>query len=410
MRDVTASRTARFEILRLAYHYHVPAWRRPDGRVLTSSTEGRFLDSLASHCEQLVCFLHEPRDEERRGLDYVFDSPNLRWVSFGRHASTPERTLFPWRFTQPLTRWRDRLDALLLRGPSPLLPATARQAAGLPIAMLLVGDYEAVVNDLPQPALRKAAIRYWAGWNRRGQQAVGRDALTLVNSEELYQRWNPALPHVVSVRTTNLRCADFQVREDTCESRPYRLLYAGRMDRGKGLLVMVDAVAQLVERGENVLLDLVGPEQPGDPILAEVASLAADLGIRERIVYHGSRPIGLELYAFHRRADVFVQASLQTEGFPRAIWEGLANSLPVVATSVGGIPLVLKDRETARLVEPRSAPALAKGIGDVISGRVLRRRLIRNGRRLAESNTLERRTREMADLLRDWGRATKHGI
>ena len=95
---------------------------------MTSSAEGRFLDSLASHCEELVCFLHEPRDEERQGLDYVFASPNLRWVSFGRHASTPERTLFPWRFTRPFVRRRDRLDALLLRGPSPLLPAIARRA------------------------------------------------------------------------------------------------------------------------------------------------------------------------------------------------------------------------------------------------------------------------------------------
>ena len=405
-----SSAANRGEVVRLAYHYHVPAWRSPNGRVLTSSTEGRFLDSLASHCQELVCFLHEPRDDERPRLDYVFESSNLRWVSFGPHASTPERTLFPWRFTLPLARWRDRLDAVLLRGPSPLLPAAARQAGGLPLAMLLVGDYEAVVNDLPQPALRKAAIRYWAGWNRRGQQAVGRDALTLVNSEELYRRWNPVLPHVVPIRTTNLRRADFRVREDTCEKRPYRMLYAGRMDRGKGLLVMVEAVARLVERGENVVLDLVGPAQPGDPVLSEVGRSAAVLGIGERITYHGSRPIGPELYTFHRRADVFVQASLRTEGFPRAIWEALAHSLPVVATKVGGVPLVLKDRETARLVAPRSARALAQGIQDVISGRILRRRLIRNGRRLAESNTLERRTRELAELLKDWCRAPAHCV
>ena len=276
--------------------------------------------------------------------------------------------------------------------------------------MLLVGDYEAVVNDLPQPALRKAVIRYWAGWNRYGQQAAGRDALTLVNSEELYQRWSPVLPHVVSVRTTNLRRADFHVSEDTCAKRPYRLLYAGRMDRGKGLLVMVDAVARLVERGENVLLDLVGPEQPGDPVLSEVTCFATAHGISERVVYHGSRPIGRELYAFHRRADVFVQPSLRTEGFPRAIWEALANSLPVVATTVGGIPMVLHDRETARLVEPRSAQVLAKGIMDVIYGRVLRRRLIRNGRRLADSNTLELHTRKLVDLLRDWSRTASDRI
>ena len=389
--------------MKLGYHYHVPASLQPDGRIVTMSAEGRFLDCLASHCDQLVCFLHEPRDDEWDQLDYQMRSPNVHWVSLGPRPSTPKRTLLAGRFVRPLADWRERMDILLVRGPSPLLPAAARLwAHRLPVALLLVGDYEAIVNDLPQPAWRREAIRYWARWNRRQQDAVARRALTMVNSEELQRRLEGRLPHIVGVRTTNLSESDFEIRADTCEAKPYRLLYAGRMDRGKGLLVLVEAVASLVASGENVVLDLVGPAQAGDPVLDETKRLAADRGIADRVTYHGSRPVGPELFAFHRRSDIFVHASLGAEGFPRAIWEAQANSLPVVATHVGGIPFVLQDGDTARLVKPRSSPALARGIREIIHDPALRARLISNGLKLARHNTLEKRTREMTNLLKDW--------
>jgi len=389
--------------MRLGYHYHTPAHRLPNGRIVTISTEGRFLDCLASHCDRLVCFLHEPRDDEWGQLNYEMQSPNLHWVSLGTRASTPKRTLLGRGMMRPVADWRDRLDALLVRGPSPLLPAAARSSAGaLPLALLLVGDYEAIVDDLPQPAWRREAIRCWARWNRRQQEAVARSALTMVNSEELRARLEGRLPHIVGVRTTNLRESDFFARADTCERSTCRLLYAGRMDRGKGLLVLVEAVAALVASGDNVVLDLVGPVQAGDPILDETKRLAAERGVADRVTYHGSQPVGPKLFAFHRRSDIFVHAALSTEGFPRAIWEAQANSLPVVASRVGGIPFALRDGETARLVEPRSTTALASTIGEIIHDRALRTRLISNGLKLASDNTLEKRTLEMIRLLKDW--------
>jgi len=391
--------------MRLGYHYHVPALRRPDGRVVTASSQGRFLDSLAEQCDELVCFLHHPRPEEEADLDYEVRSSKLCWVSIGPHASVPYRTFFPQRFLGSLARQRGRLDALLIRGPSPLLPAAARCVAGsIPLALLLVGDYSSIVDDLPQPWWRKEAIRCWALSNLDEQLAVARQALTIVNSEELQQRLERRLAHVICTRTTNLSETDFHIRKGYRASRPYRLLYAGRMDRGKGLLVLVEAVARLVGLGDDIYLDLVGPVQRGDAILHDVAQAATRHGVANRITYHGSRPIGPELFAFHRRAEVFINASLESEGFPRAIWEAQANSLPVVATRVGAIPFVLRDGESACLVAPRCAAQLGDGIGRAIHDTALRKRLISNGLAMATDNTLEKRTRELLGHLENWVR------
>ena len=224
----------------------------------------------------------------------------------------------------------------------------------------------------------------------------------LVNSREIYGRLRPSLPNIREIRTTTLTDADFFQRGGTCGQRPVRLLYAGRMDRGKGLLVLVEALAALVQRKVDVVLDLVGRPQPGDNVLNETLLLAANLGVGSRVRYQGFRRLGPDLFAFYKRADIYVQPSLRTEGFPRSLWEAMAHRLLVVATKVGSIPYDLRDGHTARLVAPRDPEALADGIADVMHNRDLRSRLIVNGFTLAQTNTLERTARELTMLLKSW--------
>ncbi len=388
--------------MRLGFHYHVPAHRLPSGEIVTSGPLGRFLDALASRCEELVCFLHSPRQDEIPYLDHVLQATNLRWISAGKHRSVPWRTAWSHRITRPLAEGRGQLDGVLLRGPSPLLPAFARAARPLPTTLLLVGDYLAGVDDLPQPRWRKELIRKWARWNAARQRDVARTSLTLVNSSDLYETFRGCSPLLRQVRTSTLNESDFRWRDDSCGEQPVHLLYSGRMDRGKGLLVMVAAVGLLVRRGFNVVLDLVGPPQPGDPVLDEVASSARAWRVEQRVVYHGFRVLGEDLFRHYRKADIYLSASLATEGFPRSIWEAMAHSVPVVASRVGSIPALLEDGVSARLVRPRSAEDLAAGLQDILRDQRLRTTLIANGFALARANTLEQSTGLIFETIKDW--------
>ncbi len=388
--------------MRLGFHYHEPCRRAPDGRLQMSGPQGRFLDALAAQCERLTCFLHSARTDELAYLDHTLGASNIRWVDLGPHASLPTRMLRSPLSAHVVRLYRRELDALLIRGPSPLLPILARAARGIPTTLLLVGDYVQVVRDSPQPLWRKGLIRLWAHANARGQSRAARRTLTLVNSRELRDRLRPLLPDIRETRTTTLSDTDFFRRDDTCRQRPVRLLYTGRMETGKGLLVLIESLALLVGQEEDVVLDLVGRPQRGDPVLDEALALARELGVGHRVHYHGYRSLGGDLFDFYQRADIYVQPSLWTEGFPRSLWEALAYSLPVVATRVGSIPYDLRDGHSARLVTPRCAEALAGGIWDVLHDRDLRRRLIVNGFTLARSNTLERRASELVSLIESW--------
>lgn len=383
----------------LGFHYHVPAEHRDDGIDMPGYL-ACFIEGLAAECQQVVCFLHTPRLTERELLDCRIQASNVELVSIGPHSSVPQRVLMARRFVAPLAQWRGQLDALLIRGPSPLLPAFAHAAhrLGIPTALLLVGSYVDGIDYLPQPRGRKVLIRWYSHFNQWQQDAVARRSLTFVNSRRLFERLQGRIPHLVETRTTTLSDQDFFERADTCQQTPIRLLYTGRFNRGKGLLDIVQALAQLVAQGYDVVFDLVGWPEPSDPIMDDLMALATRLGVTERVINHGRKSLGAELFAYYRQADIYVIASNSNfEGFPRTIWEAMANSLPVVATSVGSIPQFVG--EAAVIVLPAQPETLAKALIHLLETPAYRQALINKGLLLAQGNTLKNRCSEMIKQL-----------
>src|SRR6266542_1173174 len=384
--------------IRLGFHYHVPA-EEVSGGILMPGFQGRFLDALANHCEELVCFLHTPRLEERALLDYRIQSPNTHLVGLGEHSSVPRRLLLRGRYAQCIKARRDQLDAVLLRGPSPLLPFMAHAAATLRNILLLVGDSSQGINDLPQPRWRKELIRLWWLWYQHRQNRIARHCLTFVNGAELLEKMRPYALQLHETRTTTLTSSDFYYREDTCHSSPHHLLYTGLMDRGKGILDMVEAIAIIASLGTYAVLALVGPLERNDPLLEDLTVLAKKRNIADRVHYHGYRPLGPELFSFYKQADMYVIAS-NNESFPRTIWEAMAHSLPVVATRVGSIPKFIEG--AAKLVSPNNVGELVAAIRYVICDGRDRRDMIRKGREIASEMTLDKQVGKMLTTIEQW--------
>jgi glycosyltransferase involved in cell wall biosynthesis len=346
--------------------------------------------------------LHDCRPDEIPYADTALEAKNLRWVSLGPRGSVPQRLFLARKIVRPIREHAAELDALLIRGPSPLLPQVARAVAPVPVGLLLVGDYVAGSHGLKQPAWRKQGILLWARLNQWQQLGVARRALTFVNSKKLFAELAPHVPELVETKTTTLRTEDLLRRPDTFQTPPHRMLYAGRIDRDKGLLHMVEALRLLRDRGHDVVLDVVGWCERGDSTEDDLRALARRLDVSERLVLHGFKKVGPELWECYRRADVYLIATISSEGQPRTIWEAMSQSVPVVATRVGSMPLFLEHEQTALLIEPRSADAIASAVERLIEDGVLRRRLIERGFRMAEENTLERRAKELVVELEGW--------
>ena len=132
------------------------------------------------------------------------------------------------------------------------------------------------------------------------------------------------------------------------------------MFRGsKGHAHLLDAFAMVRERWPTARLLLVG-----DGIRRRwVEGLARERGLGDAVVFTGFRSDVPDLL---RIMDCFVLASTRTEGVPQSLLQAFAARVPAVASSVGGIPEVVTDKETGILVAPEDAAALARGIEAVL--------------------------------------------
>jgi glycosyltransferase involved in cell wall biosynthesis len=130
--------------------------------------------------------------------------------------------------------------------------------------------------------------------------------------------------------------------------------WVGRISDEKGADVFIRALAQLPDR--SVLASIVGDGRRRPAVEA----LAAELGVTDRISWHGTVPDAGCLFAAF---DAFVLSS-RTEGTPIALFEAMAAGVPAVATRVGGVPDVVGDEE-ALLVASDDPDGLAAAIDAV---------------------------------------------
>ena len=173
---------------------------------------------------------------------------------------------------------------------------------------------------------------------------------------QLMKLVEPELWPKLSIVRCGVDAARFVPVDRTGRGGPLQLLCLGRLVPDKGQGVLVEAVAQLVERGIDVRLTLAGD----GPDRAALERRVRDLGLADAVRFVGA--VGqdrvLELYA---EADVFCLASF-AEGIPVVLMEAMARGLPVVTTRIMGVPELVLDGSTGLLVAPGRAAPLATAI------------------------------------------------
>jgi glycosyltransferase involved in cell wall biosynthesis len=98
----------------------------------------------------------------------------------------------------------------------------------------------------------------------------------------------------------------------------------------------------------------------------------------------------LDVESLFKILDISVLPSI-IEGVAFSILEAQANGVPVVATSVGGITEIVKDKETGILVEPSNVDDLYRGIKLLLEDVSLREEIVNNAKReIKERFSLER--------------------
>jgi glycosyltransferase involved in cell wall biosynthesis len=149
---------------------------------------------------------------------------------------------------------------------------------------------------------------------------------------------------------------------------PNLVLFLGRMEPGKGIYDLLEAVAALRAAVPDVRLVCAGD---GDRIT--VARYAERLGIAEAVKFTGwVGPSGKR--ALFEAAAAFALPSYD-EALPVSLLEAMAAGVPVVAASTGGIPEVVADGVSGYLVAPGDKVSLERALRRLLLDRALGQRM-----------------------------------
>lgn len=147
------------------------------------------------------------------------------------------------------------------------------------------------------------------------------------------------------------------------------LVTVGRLSREKGHIDLIKALALLRRKraGRRLRLVIVGEGPEGQNLKNTAKKLAVD----DWVTFAGHQ---VDVNPYYSLANLMVLPS-HTEGSPNCLLEALAAGLPVVATTVGGVPEIASPGRAAFLVEKGNPPALGDAIAHVLDDVALRTQL-----------------------------------
>jgi glycosyltransferase involved in cell wall biosynthesis len=151
--------------------------------------------------------------------------------------------------------------------------------------------------------------------------------------------------------------------------KPPQLVFVGRLQRQKGLDVLLLALTRMekVQPTADWRLNILGD----GPHRAEYESQAYQLGIGDRISFKGQvKDVPAELID----ADIFVLPS-RAEGMSNALLEAMAAAVPSIATRISGNTSLIQDGINGLLVPSENPEALANAITSLLDSQPLRERL-----------------------------------
>ena len=192
----------------------------------------------------------------------------------------------------------------------------------------------------------------------------------------------------ISLQYNALELERFPYRDPIQPSLPLRIATVGRLVPKKGFADLIDAVAALDIPAE---LDIAGSGELHDELAARIERLG--LGDRVRLVGPLTQNEVSELI---RGSHVFAAPCIPADdgnidGLPTVVLEAMALGTPVVATSVSGLPEVVRDGLTGILIDPGDVAALTRSLAELAAGRVPVVTLARNARALIEEQFNSRR-------------------
>lgn len=154
----------------------------------------------------------------------------------------------------------------------------------------------------------------------------------------------------------------------------------GRLYPDKGHALFLKAFEAVVREHDNIICAIIGDGPERDNIRNQIEIS----GLGKKVYCCG---VAKNMKRIYGSIDYLVIPSL-TEGLPYVLLEAMASGIPVLATSVGDIPLLVREGSTGYLVPPGDVESLARRMKDLITMPEQARLMAERGRKRVEDHFL----------------------
>ncbi|MCX6779471.1 MAG: glycosyltransferase family 4 protein [Candidatus Magasanikbacteria bacterium] len=135
----------------------------------------------------------------------------------------------------------------------------------------------------------------------------------------------------------------------------------------KGLNILIESFKKFIKTNPNSKLIIIGD----GPERNSLAKQIQRNNLNQQVILTGTLP---NAHQYLKALDIFVLSSIK-EGFPYAILEAMAAQVPIITTSVGSIPEILKNEENALIIQPSNSSDLASSLDKLIKNPQLAQKL-----------------------------------
>jgi glycosyltransferase involved in cell wall biosynthesis len=171
-----------------------------------------------------------------------------------------------------------------------------------------------------------------------------------------------------------------------------RILFVGRLEKMKGIDILIKAFKKVSENNNEARLKIVGDGSQRKSL----ENLTSDLEIKDKITFTGKLSPN-EVYEEYGHAQIFCGLS-RSEAFGNVFIEAQCAGCAVIGTSIGGIPDTVEQSVTGLLVKPDDVESAVEALERLLSDTDLRNKLSENGRKNAEKYDWANIAQQYAEL------------
>jgi glycosyltransferase involved in cell wall biosynthesis len=161
-----------------------------------------------------------------------------------------------------------------------------------------------------------------------------------------------------------------------------KILCVGRITESKGQMIVLQALAELVNDHQNFNAVFVGaPFGKVQQYMDSCLSFVKSNGLDSKVEFVGERS---DIHEYYQKSDVLIVPSIQPEAFGKVLVEGMASSNVVISTNIGGPLEIIQHEINGLFVSPNSVNQITETLAKVIDGDYDLKSITRNAKSSAK--------------------------